>query len=74
MLCGILFRLDTVWKPHSLYSAPYCVRGCEGRCGSYKGLGSDAHFGGVREGDRKTAAGTDDGVKKDHQRRLFEVV
>ena len=34
MLCGILFRLDTVWKPHSLYSAPYCVRGCEGRCGS----------------------------------------
>ena len=45
MLCGTLFRLDTVWKPHSLYSAPYCVRGCEGRCGSYKGLGSDARGG-----------------------------
>ena len=55
MLCGTLFRLDTVWKPHSLYSAPYCVRGCEGRCGSYKGLGSDAR-GGLRRSDTKDGA------------------
>ena len=47
--CGTFFRLDTVLKPQSLHSAPYCVRGCEVRCGSYKGLGASERTGGGDE-------------------------